>query len=59
MLVVSTSWECSASIFFVCRTGIIVSAYHIRAVVMVIEVWSALIIKKKNGGGEKAVFLMS
>lgn len=26
---------------------------------MVIKVWSALIIKKKNGDGKKAVFVMS
>lgn len=59
MLVVSASWEYSVWFFFLCRTGVIVSRYHIRVVVMVIKVWSALIIKKQNGGGEKAVFLMS
>lgn len=45
--------------FFVCRTGIIVSAYHVRGLVMVIKVWSVLIIKRKNGDGKKRVFLMS
>lgn len=37
---------------FVCRKDkVIVSAYHIKVIVMIIKVWSALIIKKKGEGG--------
>jgi len=39
-------------VFLVWRKDkVIVSAYHIKVIVMVIKVWSVLIIKKKGGGG--------
>lgn len=56
---VNASWECSTLILFVCRTGLIVFAYHIRVSVKVIKAQSALIIRKEDGGGEKAAFLLS